>query len=91
MHTRERAKSSQNKRGQVFLPQFHRVVLVLLTLVIYFLLGKVSLRFALVHPSATAVWLPTGATLAAFLLLGYRIWPGILDRKSTRLNSSHRL
>src|SRR5215472_1097739 len=77
MHTRERTKSSQKKKGQVSLPQFRRVVLVLLTLLIYFLLGKVSLRFAVVHPSATAVWLPTGATLAAFLLLGYRIWPGI--------------
>jgi len=77
MHTRERAKSAQDKKGEVFLPQFPRVVLVLLTLLIYFLLGRVSLRFALVHPSVTALWLPTGATLAAFLLLGYRIWPGI--------------
>lgn len=24
------------------------------------------------------MWLPTGATLAAFVLLGFRIWPGVL-------------
>jgi signal transduction histidine kinase len=33
---------------------------------------------AFVHASATAVWPPTGIALAALLLLGYRVWPGIL-------------
>jgi diguanylate cyclase (GGDEF)-like protein/PAS domain S-box-containing protein len=78
MHARESARASQNEKAEVFQPQLPRVVSVLLILLIYFFLGKASLRFAFVHPSATAVWLPTGATLAAFLLLGYRIWPGIL-------------
>ena len=54
-----------------------RIALALLVSVAYFLLGKFSLRLALVHPSATAVWIPTGASLAAFLLLGYGIWPGV--------------
>jgi diguanylate cyclase (GGDEF)-like protein len=31
-----------------------------------------------VHPSATAVWAPTGLTFAAFVVLGYRVWPAIL-------------
>jgi diguanylate cyclase (GGDEF)-like protein/PAS domain S-box-containing protein len=75
--TRDRARASQNDKKGVSPLQLRRVVTILLVLLIYFLLGKTSLRFALVHPSATAVWLPTGATLAAFLLLGYRIWPGI--------------
>jgi len=30
-----------------------------------------------VHPSASAVWPLTGLTLVAFLMLGYRIWPGV--------------
>src|SRR5438034_11764403 len=38
----------------------------------YFVAGKLGLEVAYVHPSATAVWPPSG-----------------LDRKSTRLNSSH--
>lgn len=33
---------------------------------------------AFVHASATAVWPPTGIALAAILLLGYRVWPGVL-------------
>ena len=32
---------------------------------------------AFVHANAVAVWPPTGIALAAFLLLGYRVWPGI--------------
>lgn len=32
---------------------------------------------AFVHPSSTAVWPPAGITLAAFLLFGNRVWPGI--------------
>jgi diguanylate cyclase (GGDEF)-like protein len=53
-------------------------VLILLVLAaIYFAVGKLGLRLASVHPSATAVWPPTGITLVAFLVLGYRVWPGI--------------
>jgi PAS domain S-box-containing protein len=44
---------------------------------LYFLAGKLGLLLAFVHASATAVWPPTGIALAAFLLLGYRVWPGI--------------
>ena len=44
---------------------------------IYFCAGKLGLRLAFVHPSSTAIWPPTGITLAAFLILGYRVWPGI--------------
>src|SRR2546422_8893105 len=44
---------------------------------IYLLAGKLGLRLAIVHPSATAVWPGTGIALAALLLLGYRVWPGI--------------
>src|SRR5436190_2151611 len=44
----------------------------------YFVAGKVGLEVAYVHPSATVVWPPSGLTLAAFLLLGYEVWPAIL-------------
>src|SRR5580704_5452097 len=44
---------------------------------IYFVSGKLGLRVAFVHPSSTAVWPPAGIVLAAFLILGYRIWPGV--------------
>jgi len=45
---------------------------------VYVVAGKLGLTLAFVHVSATAIWPPTGIAIAAFLLLGYRIWPGIL-------------
>jgi diguanylate cyclase (GGDEF)-like protein len=44
--------------------------------VVYFGTAKLGLRFALVNPSATPLWAPTGITLAAFLIFGPRVWPG---------------
>src|SRR5512134_1706574 len=44
---------------------------------VYFLAGKLGLHFAFVHASASAVWPPTGISLAAVLLLGRRVWPGV--------------
>jgi PAS domain S-box-containing protein len=45
---------------------------------VYFVAGKLGLMLAFVHASATAVWPPTGIALAAFMLLGFRVWPAIL-------------
>lgn len=44
---------------------------------LYFVAGKFGLTMAFVHPSSTAVWPPTGIALAALLIFGYRVWPGI--------------
>src|SRR5713101_7474264 len=57
----------------------HGRIGVLLNLtVVYFLAGKLGLRLAFANPSATAVWPPTGIAFAAFLIIGYWVWPGIL-------------
>src|SRR4030095_11020303 len=45
---------------------------------IYFAGGKLGLSLAPLHPSASPVWPPSGIALAAFLLLGHRVWPAIL-------------
>jgi len=45
---------------------------------VYFAAGKVGLALASLHPSASPVWPPTGIAIAAFLILGYRVWPAIL-------------
>jgi integral membrane sensor domain MASE1 len=45
---------------------------------VYFATGKLGLQLAYLHPSASPVWPPTGISLAAVLLLGARVWPGIL-------------
>jgi signal transduction histidine kinase len=44
---------------------------------VYFVAGKLGLSLALVHASASPVWPPTGIALAAFLVLGRRVWPAI--------------
>ena len=66
-------RSSPNNNG------FRRNVLPATALVlVYFLAGKFGLSFfGLIHPSASAVWLPTGVAIAALLVLGYRSWPAI--------------
>ena len=45
--------------------------------VVYFVAAKLSLLFAIPPGHATAVWPPSGIALAAILLLGSRIWPGV--------------
>ena len=45
---------------------------------VYFAAGKLGLKLAHVNASATAIWPCTGISLAAFLILGYRVWPAIL-------------
>src|SRR5882757_706926 len=43
----------------------------------YFVLAKSVLALALIHPSASPIWPPTGFALAAIVLWGYRAWPAI--------------
>ena len=44
----------------------------------YFVAAEVGLSLASVHTNVSPVWPPTGIAIAAVLLLGYRVWPGIL-------------
>lgn len=43
----------------------------------YFFAATLGLKLAIVHKSATAVWPPTGISLAVLLFFGRRLWPGI--------------
>src|SRR6266446_2368297 len=54
------------------------LAMLLLLAAVYFAAAKIGLALAFVHASATAVWPPTGIALAANLVWGYRVWPGIL-------------
>jgi integral membrane sensor domain MASE1 len=44
---------------------------------LYFGAAKLGLSMAISAEQVSAVWPPTGLALAAVLLFGYRIWPGI--------------
>lgn len=44
---------------------------------VYFISGKLGLRQAVANENATTVWPPTGIALAALLVFGIRLWPGV--------------
>jgi len=48
-----------------------------LLVAVYFGAAKLGLTMAFVAEQVTAVWPPAGIALAALLLFGYRLWPGI--------------
>ncbi len=51
--------------------------LIALVAFVYFLAGKLGLSFAVVSPNASPIWPASGFALAALLLLGRRVWPGV--------------
>ncbi len=57
---------------------FFKLAIIAFLAVLYFFAGKLGLSLALVNPSATAVWPAAGIALAAFLIFGEYVWPGIL-------------
>jgi PAS domain S-box-containing protein len=55
----------------------HEIGLCAALATVYVVAGKFGLALASVHASATAVWPPAGIALAALLIFGPRLWPGI--------------
>ena len=45
---------------------------------VYVIAAKVGLSLSVAHGNATPVWAPTGIALAALVLFGRRLWPGVL-------------
>ena len=44
---------------------------------VYFAAGKLGLQLAILHPSASPVWPPTGIAIAVVVVLGAWTWPAI--------------
>src|SRR2546423_1363146 len=57
--------------------RFSTLPLISVVTFLYFVVGKLSLKLAFLHVSASPVWPPTGIAIAALMLLGYRVWPAI--------------
>jgi integral membrane sensor domain MASE1/anti-sigma regulatory factor (Ser/Thr protein kinase) len=53
------------------------VARVLLVAAAYYAAARLGLRLALVEENITPFWPPTGIAVAAFLLLGRSVWPGV--------------
>lgn len=56
----------------------HFVGGLLFVAVAYYVTGRLALLLAIPPGYATAVWPPAGIALAATLILGYRVWPGVM-------------
>lgn len=65
----QKASIVETARGKILIP--------LLVAVAYVLAAKLGFTLAFATKQVTAVWPPTGIALAALLLWGYRVWPGI--------------
>lgn len=53
------------------------LVQIFLLAIIYFITGKLGLLFALPPGYASPLWPPTGIGIAALLLFGAKLWPGL--------------
>lgn len=45
--------------------------------VAYYVAAQLSLELALIERNVTPLWPPTGIALVAFLVFGWRVWPGV--------------
>lgn len=50
---------------------------ILLLAVVYFAAAKLGLSLAALHSNVTPIWPPTGIAIAALLIFGRHVWPGI--------------
>lgn len=55
----------------------HRMGIIAALAIIYYLAAKLGLSFAFASTNVSPVWPPSGVALAALLIFGWRIWPGI--------------
>ena len=58
-------------------PDLRSLIEIVAVATIYVVAGRLGLRFDAVAGFATLVWAPSGIALAALLLLGRHVWPGI--------------
>jgi signal transduction histidine kinase len=62
-------------------PKLRRIGLylskIILLAIIYHLAARIGLRMAYVQANTSPVWPPTGISLAALLLFGINLWPGV--------------
>ena len=49
----------------------------LLLAVAYFASARLGLAMAMPATNASAIWIPSGLAMAALLVFGYRLWPGV--------------
>ncbi len=58
-------------------PIIKYVLKIILLAIVYHLAARVGLKMAYVQANTSPVWPPTGIGIAALLLFGLRLWPGV--------------
>src|SRR5262247_281152 len=61
----------------MIVPRARDAASIALLAAVYVVTGRFGLVIATVSGFATPVWAPTGLSLAALVLFGYRLWPGV--------------
>ncbi len=72
-----RGGSRDAASGARLAPGLSSVALIGILTLVYFAAATFGLSLAAMHKNVSLVWPPTGIAVAAVLLFGYRIWPGI--------------
>ncbi len=54
-----------------------RIIAIVWVALAFFLMARLGMLFAFENTNVTCIWPPSGIALAAFLLFGPKIWPGI--------------
>src|SRR5436305_11715205 len=68
----------QSRAGRIdFVPALWYGIELLTLTALYFATGRIGLSLAAVSGFATLVWLPSGLSVAALFLWGFRLWPAI--------------
>jgi diguanylate cyclase (GGDEF)-like protein len=67
------AGNDQRKRQEML----HRAAKIAGLAAVYFIAAKLGLQLAYLNASATVIWPCTGISIAALLIFGYDVWPGI--------------
>src|SRR5436189_2604003 len=67
------AISSEQNRARYI----RQALIIFVVAAVYFGAAKLGLSFAFVHSSVSPIWPPAGIAIAAVLLFGNRVWPGI--------------
>lgn len=67
------AQNRQGRRRNIAL----YLLKILVLAIVYHLAARLGLKMAYVQINTSPVWPPSGIALAALLILGYNVWPGI--------------
>lgn len=73
-----KSRSGPASKRSFFPTSARDVGIALVVAAVYVGAAKVGLSLSVAHGNATPVWAPTGIAIAALILFGSRLWPGVL-------------